>query len=120
MRTTEASETVRRLATQGHLIGDTWRVSDLAGTYDHRYAATGEVQAPVGLAGSDDVDAAVNADGALPKWGAGLQVIHQHLRGRERCAAMLRGDGDEDNSFAGVNVAFAAPSLTICVDVAAT
>jgi aldehyde dehydrogenase (NAD+) len=67
VRTTERSETVRRLATQGHLIGDTWRASDLAGTYDHRYAATGEVQARVGLAGADDVDAAVSAARSVAK-----------------------------------------------------
>jgi aldehyde dehydrogenase (NAD+) len=61
MRTTAASETVRRLAAQGHLIGGSWRVSDEAGTFDHRYAATGRIQAQIGLAGAADVDRAVDA-----------------------------------------------------------
>ena len=55
------ARTVERLAAQGHLIGESWRASHDGGTYDHRYAATGEVQAEVGLAGPDDVDAAVAA-----------------------------------------------------------
>ena len=52
MRTTTTSATVRRLAAQGHLIGGRWVPSTSAGTYGHRYAATGEVQAEVGLAGA--------------------------------------------------------------------
>ena len=47
MKTTETSKVVRRLAEQGHLIGDAWSPSDSAGVYEHRYAATGEVQAEV-------------------------------------------------------------------------
>ncbi len=71
MRTTAASDTVTRLATQGHLIGVDWRVSDDAGTFPHRYAATGEVQAEVGLAGAGDVDDAVAAAReAQPAWAA--------------------------------------------------
>ena len=71
MRTTETTATVRRLADQGHLIGHTWRASDAAGTFDHRYAATGEVQAQLGLAGDDDVDDAVTAArAAAPEWGS--------------------------------------------------
>jgi aldehyde dehydrogenase (NAD+) len=61
LRTTATSRTVERLAAQGHLIGSTWTSSETGGVYDHRYAATGEVQARVGLAGPDDVDAAVSA-----------------------------------------------------------
>src|SRR4051812_21111590 len=69
MRTTETSKTIRRLAEQGHLIGETWLPSDAGGTYDHRYAATGEVQAEVGLAGAADVDAAISAArAAQPGW----------------------------------------------------
>jgi aldehyde dehydrogenase (NAD+) len=71
MRTTEASETVRRLAAQGHLIGDMWRPNAAAGVHEHRYAATGQVQAEVCLAGADDVDAAVAAAReAQPRWAA--------------------------------------------------
>ena len=71
MRTTPTSVTVRRLAAQGHLIGDRWVRSGAAGVHEHRYAATGEVQAEVGLAGPDDVDAAVAAARrAQPAWAA--------------------------------------------------
>ena len=36
MRTTETSKTVRRLADQGHLIGERWVASDAGGTHPHR------------------------------------------------------------------------------------
>jgi len=69
VRATPTSGTVRRLAEQGHRIGERWRPSDAAGRYEHRYAATGTVQADVGLAGADDVDEAVAAArAALPGW----------------------------------------------------
>jgi aldehyde dehydrogenase (NAD+) len=69
VRTTRATETVQRLAGQGHLIGATWRPSRAGGTHRHRYAADGEVQAEVGMAGADDVDAAVAAAReAQPAW----------------------------------------------------
>lgn len=69
MRTTPASATVRRLAAQGHLLGDRWVVSRAAGAHEHRYAATGEVQAEVGLGGADDIDVAVSAARrAQPAW----------------------------------------------------
>jgi aldehyde dehydrogenase (NAD+) len=72
MISTPASHTLRRLADQGHLIGDEWCPSDAAGTYRHRYAATGRVQADIGLAGAHDVDRAVAAArAAAPSW-AGL------------------------------------------------
>jgi len=75
MKTTATSRTVTRLAAQGHLIGDAWRASDSAGHYDHRYAATGEVQAQVGLAGAEVVDAAVDAArSAQAKWAAAPPV----------------------------------------------
>ena len=69
MRESAEAATVVRLAAQGHLIGGDWCPSDAAGRYDHRYPATGQVQAEVGLAGSDDVDAAVAAAReAQPAW----------------------------------------------------
>ena len=71
MRTTATSATVRRLAAQGHLIGDAWIPSAAAGVFDHRYAATGEVQAQVGMAGDADVDSAITcARIAQPAWAA--------------------------------------------------
>ncbi len=83
MRTTPESGTVTRLAAQGHLIGADWRVGDGAGTYRHRYAATGAVQAEVGLAGADEVDAAVHAARhAQGKWAA--------MRPGKRAAILFR------------------------------
>jgi aldehyde dehydrogenase (NAD+) len=71
VRKTETSGTVTRLAQQGHLIGDAWVASDGGGTHAHRYAATGELQAHVGLAGAADVAAAVAAARtAQPQWAA--------------------------------------------------
>jgi aldehyde dehydrogenase (NAD+) len=71
MRTTETSKVVAKLAAQGHLIGDQWVASDAGGVYEHRYPATGSVQAEVGLAGAADVDAAVDAArAAQPAWAA--------------------------------------------------
>ncbi len=71
MRETKTSGTVTRLAEQGHLIGEEWVASDAGGAYAHRYAATGEVQADVGLAGAADVDAALTAARtAQPQWAA--------------------------------------------------
>jgi len=61
MKTTATSKDVLRLAEQGHLIGDEWRASDAGGNYVHRNPATGRSQATIGLAGADDVDAAVKA-----------------------------------------------------------
>jgi aldehyde dehydrogenase (NAD+) len=69
MRTTATSGTVRRLAGQGHLVGDEWQPSAADGVHLHRYAATGVVQAEVGLAGAADVDRAVAAArAAQPAW----------------------------------------------------
>jgi aldehyde dehydrogenase (NAD+) len=71
VRSTTSSATVARLAAQGHLIGGIWRPSDAAGSYPHRYAATGQIQAQVGLAGTGDVDDAVAAaQEAQPAWAA--------------------------------------------------
>jgi aldehyde dehydrogenase (NAD+) len=83
VRTTGTTDTVRRLAAQGHLIGDTWRTSDSAGTYHHRYAATGQVQAQIGLAGAHDVDDALSAArDAQRQWAA--------LRPVKRAAVLFR------------------------------
>jgi acyl-CoA reductase-like NAD-dependent aldehyde dehydrogenase len=83
VRTTEISAVLSRLAAQGHLIGGAWRVSHAAGTHAHHYAATGQVQAEVGLAGPDDVDDAVAAAGqAQPGWAA--------LSPTRRAAVLLR------------------------------
>jgi aldehyde dehydrogenase (NAD+) len=71
VRTSPAAGTVQRLAAQGHLLGDRWVPSSAAGVHRHRYAATGEVQAHVGLAGAEDVGAAVGAArAAQPAWSA--------------------------------------------------
>ncbi|MGD0312858.1 MAG: aldehyde dehydrogenase family protein [Acidimicrobiales bacterium] len=71
MKSTAVSATVTRLAAQGHFIGGAWAPSDAAGVYPHRYAATGVVQAEVGLAGVGDVDDAVAAAReAQPAWAA--------------------------------------------------
>src|ERR1700722_8354666 len=71
MKTTDTSKTVRRLAEQGHLIGDTWLPSGAGGSYDHHYAATGQLQAEVGLAGAAEIDSAVAAArAAQPAWAA--------------------------------------------------
>jgi aldehyde dehydrogenase (NAD+) len=83
VRTTETSRIVERLAAQGHLVGDTWAPSDAAGTYVHKYAATGKPQAEVGLAGAADVEAAVDAArAAQPAWAA--------LPPLERAAVLFR------------------------------
>ncbi|HEX7459997.1 MAG TPA: aldehyde dehydrogenase family protein, partial [Acidimicrobiales bacterium] len=59
------------MARQGHLIGERWVASAASGVHEHHYAATGEVQAAVGLGGTDDVDAAVAvARAAQPAWAA--------------------------------------------------
>jgi aldehyde dehydrogenase (NAD+) len=94
VRTTETSKVVDRLAAQGHLIGGDWRPSDEAGTFEHRYAATGEVQATVGLAGAKDVDAAVEAAReAQPVWQQMLPV--ERARILHRLADLIEADGEE-------------------------
>jgi len=71
VRTSAAAAMVDRLARQGHLIGADWVASAASGVHEHRYAATGQVQAAVGLGGPDDVDAAVAAArAAQPAWAA--------------------------------------------------
>jgi aldehyde dehydrogenase (NAD+) len=61
MRTTGTSKTVRRLADQGHLVGEQWVPGDAGGTHHHRYPATGAVQADVGLDDGTLMDEAVRA-----------------------------------------------------------
>jgi aldehyde dehydrogenase (NAD+) len=77
------SKTVERLAAQGHLIGSSWTTSAAGGTYEHRYPATGEVQASVGLAGPADVDAAVAAaHEARPAWARLAPIKRAAILGR--------------------------------------
>jgi aldehyde dehydrogenase (NAD+) len=102
VRTTPSTATLVRLATQGHLIGGGWRVSGAAGTYDHRYAATGEVQARVGLAGAEEVDAAVAAArAAQPGWAAMAPV--KRARILFRLADLLEQHGPEAAELAALD-----------------
>jgi aldehyde dehydrogenase (NAD+) len=102
VRTTPSTATVERLAAQGHLIGGGWRVSGAAGSYDHRYAATGQVQARVGLAGSDDVDDAVAAArAAQPGWAALAPV--KRARILFRLADLLEQHGPEAAELAALD-----------------
>jgi aldehyde dehydrogenase (NAD+) len=71
MRTTPTSGLLERLAEQGHLIGSQWVQSEDAGVHPHVYAATGRIQAGVGLGGEGDIDCAVDAARqAQPGWAA--------------------------------------------------
>jgi aldehyde dehydrogenase (NAD+) len=71
MRSSSQSETVERVARQGHLVGGTWIPDDAGGSYDHHNAATGRIQAQLGLAGDQVVDQAVSAARhAQPEWAA--------------------------------------------------
>jgi aldehyde dehydrogenase (NAD+) len=80
---TDTSKVVTRLSEQGHLIGDGWRSSNAAGTYVHHYAATGQPQADVGLAGARDVaDAVAAARQSQPAWAATAPI--------ERAAVLFR------------------------------
>jgi aldehyde dehydrogenase (NAD+) len=93
---------VRRLAAQGHLVGDTWRPGAADGVHEHRYAATGEVQAEVGLAGAADVDEAVAAArAAQPAWAAlgpeGRSVVLSTL------ADLLDAHRDEASELAALD-----------------
>ena len=102
MKTTETSKTVDRLATQGHLVGDTWRPSDAAGTYTHRYAATGKPQADLGLAGASDVDAAVAAArAAQPEWAAKPPVERAAIL--YKLADLLEANGPEAAELAALD-----------------
>src|SRR5688572_1779416 len=64
--------TFQRSVPDVHLhIGSELRPTGQAGTYEHVFAATGEVQSHVPLAGPDDVDDAVDAAQAtFPVWKA--------------------------------------------------
>ena len=102
MRTTPTSATVTRLASQGHRIGERWKRSDAAGTHPHRYAATGLVQAEVGLAGAEDVDDAVAAAREAQTGWAALSptrratVLH-------RLADLLEAHADEAAELAALD-----------------
>ena len=102
MKATETSSTVDRLAAQGHLIGGTWRPSAAAGTYAHHYAATGRVQAEVGLAGAGDVDDAVAAAGqAQPAWAALSPTRRAAVL--YRLADLLEGHADQAAELAALD-----------------
>lgn len=102
MRTARSVGTVGRLAAQGHLIGDGWVPSSSGGTYLHQYAATGKVQAEVGLAGVTDVDTAVAAArDAQPAWAAlGAEARRVVLR---NLADLLDGHRQEAAELAALD-----------------
>ncbi len=102
MRIVEASKTVTRLAEQGHLIDGSWTSSAEGGTFVHQYAATGAVQAEVGMAGADDVDLAVAAArAALPSW-AGLAPL-KRANILFRLADLLERHADEAAELAALD-----------------
>ncbi len=96
------SATVRRLAGQGHLVGDSWRPGAADGVHLHRYAATGEVQAEVGMAGSDDVDDAVAAArAAQPAWAALGPAARCAIL--DRLASLLDAHREEASALAALD-----------------
>jgi acyl-CoA reductase-like NAD-dependent aldehyde dehydrogenase len=102
VRIVEASKTVTRLAEQGHLIDGSWTSSAEGGTFVHQYAATGAVQAEVGMAGADDVDLAVAAArAALPSW-AGLAPL-KRANILFRLADLLERHADEAAELAALD-----------------
>ena len=102
MKTTDTSKTIARLAEQGHLIGDGWRSSTATGTYEHRYAATGEVQAAVGLGGAGDIDDAITAArAAQPAW-AGMAPL-ERAAVLFRLADLLEANGPEAAEIAALD-----------------
>jgi aldehyde dehydrogenase (NAD+) len=102
VRTTATTATVERLAAQGLLIGGDWHPSTGSGHYDHRYAATGRVQARVGLAGGSDVGAAVDAArAALPGWSSLAPV--RRARILYRLADLLDRHGPEAAELAALD-----------------
>jgi aldehyde dehydrogenase (NAD+) len=102
VRQTDTSKTVDRLADQGHLVGGDWVASHAAGTYTHRYAATGQPQAEVGLAGAADVDAAVAAAReAQPAWAARSPLERAAIL--YRLADLLEGDGPQAAELAALD-----------------
>jgi aldehyde dehydrogenase (NAD+) len=102
VKTTETSNTVERLAAQGHLVGGDWVPSDASGTYVHRYAATGRPQAEVGLAGASDVDAAVAAArDAQPAWAAKAPLERAAIL--HRLADLLEANGPKAAELAALD-----------------
>jgi acyl-CoA reductase-like NAD-dependent aldehyde dehydrogenase len=90
------------LADQGHLIGGTWRPGSAAGTYAHHYAATGRLQAEVGLAGPGDVDDAVAAARqAQPAWASLAPTRRAAVL--YRLADLLEGHADEAAALAALD-----------------
>jgi aldehyde dehydrogenase (NAD+) len=102
MRETETSGTVLRLAAQGHLIGDSWVPGHGSGTFSHRYAATGAVQAEVGLAGPAEVDQALAcARAAQPAWGSASPARRAAVL--YRLADLLEQNADEAAELAALD-----------------
>ena len=88
------------------------------GSYQHHYPATGEVQAVVPLAGSDDVDAAVTAArNAFPAWRGLdlnrrrdilLEIARRLIADQERLAAIATYEMGMPNLLAGQGAHIAA------------
>jgi aldehyde dehydrogenase (NAD+) len=97
-------------------IGDEQRTSGEGGVYDHVFPATGEVQGPVPLAGSADVDAAVTAArAAFETWRAWTPSQRREVL--VRLAELLDRSRDElarlavlDNGMTHVIAQFSATS----------
>ena len=103
MRANPASQTVTRLASQGHLIGDRWIVGAGA-TYQHCNPSTGAVQADIRLGDEQDIDQAVEAARAARTGWTTLQpdarasilfrladLLDQHAREAAELAALDNG-----------------------------
>jgi aldehyde dehydrogenase (NAD+) len=86
--------------TAGFLIGGDHLYEGSCGTYQHRYAATGEVQAEIPVAGAREVDRAVAAaKAALPGWRASHPSVRRDLL--FRLATLVTDHAEE---FAAIGV----------------
>ncbi len=98
---TRAAELVEGLAARGMVIGGDRSAVGGAGTYAHHNPTTGAVQAPVPLAGIDDVGNAVQAArAALPVWRA--MAMHERMAALHRLAGLLssrRGEAGAINAL---------------------
>ncbi|MBM6577824.1 aldehyde dehydrogenase [Microvirga sp. SRT01] len=90
----EQGNTAFSLPEAGLVIGDKYLKQGSAGTHEHRYAATGEVQAVVPVAGASDVERAVAAAArALPGWRATRPAVRRDLL--FRLANLVEAHGEE-------------------------